>query len=174
MPGINLRPRTLTSPETIPQAGASVTFTVEARATGVSSSPARFTFLLRAADGYRWDNGSTSITRTGTVTQAFTALDFALRLRQQAQTGAALLLVTVEGVLLAGGQPASTVKRSSARLTVGGPLAGVLSAHRQSEGLTQAALAQRIGVSPSWVSDLEHGANPSFEVFAKIKETMES
>lgn len=175
MPAINLRPRTHTSPEVIREEGERVTFMVEARATGPTPAPARFTFKLNAADGYRWENGSTTIARTADLEGDFRAHDIPLEIVQRTAKGARLLVVKIEGVLLsAAGQPVSDVKPSSAKLTVQAPLSGLIAAHRDARELTQSDLARKVGVSSSWISALERGDTPSPEVFLSLKEVIET
>lgn len=171
MAGINIRPQMQTTPNVIPEVGATVTFTIEARAT--ESSTARFTFQLRTADGYRWGDGGIETTRTATLNRDWTKHAFLLELRRKLDTGAVILVVTVESVLVSGSTTTSGTKISKAILTVKRPLKEHFAEHRTKKKLTQKDLAHELGVSASWVSDLENGASASFELIEKIKEVIE-
>lgn len=166
---INLDPATATDPAQIPAAGDTVTFTVRARCP-TGPQQARFTFTLRPNDGYRWSNGGLSVDRLAGITDTLKEFPFDLTLQQVAVTGAKLLLIDVQGVLVAG----SDAKKSLARLTVEDGLQGLLVAHREANGLTRPDLAQALDISTSWLGKLENGASPSAELLQTMKQVLEA
>lgn len=53
-------------------------------------------------------------------------------------------------------------------------LATNIRSRRQSAGLSQLALAERTGLSQTWISRLEQGgANPTFETLSRIADALE-
>lgn len=169
MPDINLDSATATNPDQIPAAGETVTFTVRARCP-TGAQQARFTFKLRPDDGYRWSSGGTSVERVAGITDDWTEIPFDLTLQQVNATGAKLLLIDVEGVLVSG----SAAKKSLARLTVENTLEGMLVAHREANGLARPALAEDLSISTSWLGKLENGASPSPELLKTMKKVLEA
>ncbi len=169
MPVIHLEPATATDPDRIPAAGGRVTFTVRALCP-TGQQQARFNFFLRSDDGYRWNNGGTSIEKSATINETLRDIPFELVLRQVDQTGAQVLFIDVEGSVAVG----TAVMRSLARLTVDGGLQELLVAHRDVNGLTRSELAATLNISPSWLGKLENGASPSKKLLENMKQVLEA
>lgn len=169
MPIIHLEPATATDPDQIPAAGDTVTFTVRALCP-TGPQQARFTFMLRPNDGYRWSNGGTSIETLANISDALEELPFDLTLRQFNATGAKILLIDVQGVLVSG----SPAKSSIARLTVEAALPELLVAHRAENGLSRPDLAEALDISTSWLGKIENGASPSTELLETMKRALEA
>lgn len=53
-------------------------------------------------------------------------------------------------------------------------LGAVLSQKRRSRKLTQEALAERIGATAQWVSEIERGGTPSVEMMLKLADALET
>jgi DNA-binding XRE family transcriptional regulator len=166
-----IRDRVPAQPSQVAATGGAVTFSPSARKTGSASRWAHFTYILPDGLGLSWAGGSTAEEQLDGTLRTFNH-----RLRLTGSTTAVAFVVTVEVVLLdgPGGAVVSSTDNGAAWISVGGSLGGLIAAHRTTHDLTQADLGETLGVSRSWISDLEHGADPSLELFEKIAETLEA